>query len=188
VCLAQFSNPDAADIVAECVSGDDAQRKGAASVAEANLFHPDCVAYTHATLPVFFDDPVKEIRDEAAGCFRNAEGRDLETARPVIRAFLDSAAFGENVEDLMWPLEHSSADIPDEILLTCEAVINHMEALGDDPNQRLYGQADHVADFVIRAYRQTSAPAVRARCLDIVDRLLAQEVYGISKELEEFER
>lgn len=187
-CLAQFSNPDAADMVAECVAGDEAQRKGAARVAEANLFNPECAAYTHEALPVFFNDPVKAIRAEAAGCFRNAQGRDMEKAKSMIRAFLDSAAFGENVEDLMWPLEDSTADISEEVLLTCEAVLAHMESLGDDPAHRLYGQADKVAEFVLRAYRQTDAPAIRARCLNIVDRLLAQEVYGMSKELEEFER
>lgn len=188
VCLAQFSNPEAADMVAECVAGDEAQRRGAARVAKANLFNSECAAYTHATLPVFFNDRAKGIRDEAAGCFHKAEGRDLETAKHIIRAFLESAAFGENVEDLMWPLAHSTAYIAEEVLLTCEAVIAHMESLGDDPTHRLYGQADTVAELVLRAYRQTDVVAVRARCLNIVDRLLAQEVYGISKELEEFER
>lgn len=187
-CLAQFSNPEAADMVAECVAGDEAQRKGAAKVAKANLFNPKCAAYTHEALPVFFNDPVKAIRDEAAGCFRNAQGRDLGKAKPIIRAFLNSAAFGENVEDLMLPLEHSTADIAEEVLLTCETVIAHMESLGDNPAHRLYGQADKVAEFVLRAYRQTDDPTVRARCLDIVDRLLAQEVYGMSKELEQVER
>ena len=70
----------------------------------------------------------------------------------------------------------------------CMKPLLHMESIGDDPMQRLYGQADNVAELVLRAYRQTEDPAIRGRCLDIVDRLLAQEVYGMSKELEEFER
>lgn len=188
VCLAQFSNPEATGMVAECVTGDEAQRKGAAKVARANLFNPVCAAFTHENLPVFFNDPVREIRDDAARCFRNAEGRDLEMAKPIINAFLESDAFRDNVDDLMWPLERSTADIAEEILLTCEAVIANMESLGDVPLHRLYGHANSVAELVMRAYRQTNDASARARCLDIVDRLLAQEVYGISKELEEFER
>ncbi|UYG03002.1 hypothetical protein OCT51_17670 [Halomonas sp. LR3S48] len=188
VCLAQFSNPEAADMVAGCVTGDEAQRKGAVKVAEANLFNPVCAAFTHRELPVFFNDPVREIRDTAARCFRKAEGRDLEKAKPIIRTFLDSNAFRDNVDDLMWPLEHSTADIAEEILLTCEAVIANMESLGDDPVHRLYRHANSVAELVLRAYRQTNEAAVRTRCLNIIDLLLAQEVYGISKELEEFER
>lgn len=188
-CLAQFNNPDAADMVAECVSGDEAQRMGAAKVAEANLFNLKCAEYSNTTLPIFFNDPVKTIRDEAARCFHNAEGRDLENAKLIIRDFLDSIAFGENIEDLMWPLLHSTADIAEEVLLTCEAVIVRMESLGDDVTQhRLYSQADNVATLVLRTYRQTAAPAIRNRCLDIVDHLLAQEVYGMLKELDQFER
>ena len=188
VCLAQFSNPEAADMVAECVTGDEALRKGAAKVAEANLFNPVCAAFTHEKLPSFFNDPDREIRNAAARCFRKAKGRDLEKAKPIIRSFLESDAFRDNVDDLMWPLEYSTADIAEEVLLTCEAVIANMESLGDDPAHRLYGHANSVAELVMRAYRQTNDAAARTRCLDIVDRLLAQEVYGISKELEEFER
>lgn len=188
VCLAQFNNPDAASMAAECVGGDDAQRKGAAAVAAGNLFHSDCVAYTHATLPVFFNDPAKEVRDIAAQCFHDAKNRNLETARPIIKDFLTSAAFGENVEDLLWPMVQSTADIAEEALLTCEAVIGLMEALGGGTMQPLYVHANNIAELVLRVYRQTEEPSIRSRCLDIVDRLLAQEEYGMSKELEEFQR
>ena len=188
VCLAQFNNLDAADMVAECVAGDEAQRKGAARVAKANLFNPECATFTHDKLPIFFNDPTKVIRDEAAGCFHNSEGRDLEKVKPIIRAFLGSNAFDENVEDIVWPLTRSTADLAEEILLTCEAVIAHMESLDDNPVHRLHGQANNVAQLLLRAYRQTNDTAVRTRILDIIDRLLGQEVYGISKELDEFER
>lgn len=188
ICLAQFSNQDVTDMVTECITGDDDQRKGAVSVAAANLFSLECAEYTHTVLPIFFNDPVKKIRDEAAKCFRRAEGRDLENAKPIIRAFLESAAFGENVDDLMRPMENSTADIAEEILMTCEAVISHMETISEAPTYQLHGQADNIVELVLRAYRQTDVAEVRTRCLDIVDRLLAQEVYGIAKELVEFER
>jgi hypothetical protein len=175
-------------MVEECLGGDDAKRKGAATVAEANLFNAQCSAFSHATLPTFFDDPTKGIRDEAAACFRNAQGRDLETCKPVIRAFLKSRAFAENMDDLMWPLQHSTADISDEVFLACEAVIDVMANAGSDVAGRHHGQADTVAELVLRAYRQTTDAATRARCLDLVDSLLSLEVYGMSKELEEFER
>lgn len=187
-CLAQFTNQDASDLVQECLSGDDAKRKGAAKVAGANLFKPDCYVFAQGALPKLFNDPIKEIRDEAAACFRKAESRDLEKVKPVIRAFLQSAAFSENVDDLIWPIERSTADISDETLLTCEAIILLMESVGVDESHRFYAHVNKVAELVLRSYRQTADNAIRSRCLDIVDRLLAQEVYGISKGLEEFER
>lgn len=188
VCLAQFNNPAAKGMVTECLAGDDAKRKGVAIVAATNLFNHACSAFCHTTLPVFFDDPSKDIRDEAASCFRNAEGRELETCKPVLSAFLKSKAFAENVEDLMWPMKRSTADLAAEILLICEAIIGVMESTGAAVEHRLYGQADKVADLVLRAYRQTTDLTFRSRCLDLIDRLLSQEAYGISEELEKFER
>lgn len=174
--------------LAECITGDEAQRKGAAKVAKANLFNPACATFTHENLPAFFNDQAKEVRNEAASCFHNAKGRELEKAKPIIRAFLESDAFRDNINGFMWDLEQSTADMAEEILLTCEAAVANMESLGNDSQNRVYAHANTVAELVMRAYRQTNVAATRTRCLDIVDRLLAQEVYGISKELEEFER
>jgi len=187
-CLAQFATADAKDLVDECVTGDDAKRKGAAKVAACNLFKPECMAFAHATLPLFFNDEVKEVRDEAAACFREAEGRDFESAGPVIRAFLKSRAFNENMDDLFWPLKSSTADVAEEILLACETVVAHAEATPFDATNRFFFQMGSVAELVLRAYRISDDETVRNRCLDIVDRLIAVEAHGIDEELKEFER
>jgi hypothetical protein len=42
--------------------------------------------------------------------------------------------------------------------------------------------------LVLRTYRMSSDNKVRNRCLNIVDRLLAVEAYGIDEELKAFER
>lgn len=187
-CLAQFANGEAQDLVNECVCGDEAKRKGAAKVASSNLFVERCVPFAHATLPVLFDDAIKEIRDEAATCFRKAEGRDFESARDVIRAFLKSRALEENMDDLLWPLKRSTADVADEILLTCETVVGRVEVTPLDASNRFFVHMGSVAELVLRAYRMSSDDKVRNRCLNIVDRLLAVEAHGIDEELRQFER
>lgn len=187
-CLAQFATAEAKDLVDECVSGDDAKRKGAAKVAACNLFKSECMAFAHATLPLFFDDVVKEVRDEAAACFREAEGRDFESAGAVIRAFLKSRAFDENLDDLFWPLKSSTANVAEEILLACETVVAHAEATPFDAANRFSVHMGSIAELVLRAYRISDEDAVRNRCLDIVDRLLTVEAHGIDEELKEFER
>ena len=187
-CLAQFSNPGAKDLVDECLTGDEAKRKGAVRVAEANVFQSDCREFSHPALVRFFSDSVKEIRDEAATCFRLATGRQLETCRELIRSFLKSPAFVENVEKLTWPLEHSTADIGEEIVEACEAMVGVFERNSLDPTKRSFVEVETVSKLVLRAYRQSDDDVYRSRCLDLVDRLVALEVYGISKELEAFER
>ncbi len=105
-CLAQFRNPSAKELVHECLTGDQAKRKGAVRVAAANPCHPGCREFSHPMLVRFFRDPLEEIRNEAATCFRQTKGRQLETCREVIRSFLKSPAFSENLEELIRPLEH----------------------------------------------------------------------------------
>jgi len=187
-CLAQFKNPEAAEMVAECLEGDDAKRMGAAQVATANVFYTHCREFSHAALITLFDDPSKEIRDVVASCFRCAKGRDLDSCRDLIKAFVRSTAFAENVNDLTWAMEHSTADIGQEILLVCEALVDALGNRGDDPSYRLSGQVETVSELVLRAYRQTTEEEYRVRCLDLIDRLLSVAAYGIAEELEAFER
>jgi len=187
-CLAQFSNPSAGDMVEECLNGDDAKRKGAASVAQANAFNEDCREFCHSALIPFFDDPVKEVRDEAARCFLSAKGRGLEAGRELIRAFLHSTAFAENGELLLMTLKSSTADISDVVVEVCEAVLGVLEDGTSAPYGRLLFEAYNVAELVFRTYSQSEDPAYRRRCLDLVDGLLATQAYGIAKELEEYER
>ena len=188
VCLAQFSNPGAVDMVKECLNSDDAKRKGAASVAQANAFNEECREFCHPTLIRFFDDPAKEIREEAASCFLKAKGRDLETGRELIRAFLRSKAFAENGEVLVMSLKASTANISDVIIEVCEAVLGILNEEDSTLHERLFFEAHSVAELVFRAYGQSEDPSYRRRCLDLVDGLLATQAYGIAKELEEYER
>jgi hypothetical protein len=188
VCLAQFATADAKVMADECVFGDDAKREGASKVAACNLFDPKCMEFSHATLPAFFNDPVKEVRDEAAQCFRKAEDRDLESATDVIRVFLQSLAFKENIDDLLWPLKSSTADVAEEILLTCETVVEHAEKTFLDASDRFYIHMGSVAELLLRAYRTSDSEEIRNRCLDIIDRLLAVRVHDVEEELNKFER
>ena len=187
-CLAQFSNPSAGDMVEECLNGDDAKRKGAASVAQANAFNEDCREFCHSVLVPFFDDPVKEVRDEAARCFLSAKGRDLEASRELIRAFLHSTAFAENGELLLMTLKSSTADISDLVVEVCEAVLGVLEDEASAPYGRLFFEAKSIGELVLRAYSQSEDATYRRRCLDLVDRLLSTQAYGITKELEVYER
>jgi len=130
----------------------------------------------------------KEIRDEAAHCFWNAKGRQLETCRDLIAVFLHSRSFTESVENLTWALKRSTADIAQESLDVCEAIIAVLENKGTDMRSRLYMEADNAAELVLRAYRESTDADFRSRCLDLVDRLLSMQAYGITKELEAYER
>jgi hypothetical protein len=182
--LAQFSYPRE---IRKILAGDEAALEGAVKVAAANVLHVECHQFCNLALARFFNDPLKEIRDKAAGCFRAAKGRQLEGCTELIRAFLNSLAFEENLNDLIWPLKESTADISEVIVEVCEAVISTLYK-GIDPYTRFSSQVDNVVELVLRAYQNSDDERYRSRCLNLIDKLLARGVRRISRELREYER
>ena len=76
----------------------------------------------------------------------------------------------------------------DEILAVGDAVACALEAGMANSRGRLYLEGEIISDLVLRTYRQSNDPAFQSQCLDLIDRLIKVEAYGISKELEAFER
>jgi hypothetical protein len=187
-CLAQFSTPEATALAAACVTADEAQRKGAASVAQANVFTAKCRQFCEATLVSFFNDPSEDVRDAASRCFTRAKGQDLESAEDLIRAFLSSKSFPKHGEYLVMGLKDSTADLSAVIIEVCEAVLSALEDSSTVPYGRLYFEARDLADLVFRAYAQSDDQDYRSRCLDMIDGFVATQAYGVAKQLAEYER
>jgi len=187
-CLAQFSTPEATDLAVACVVGDEPQRKGAASVAQANVFTAKCRQFCEAALVSFFNDPSEDVRDAASRCFIRAKGQDLEGAQDLIRSFLASRSFPEHGEFLVMGLKASTADLSAVIIEVCEAVLSTLEDSSDIPYGRRYFEARDLADLVFRAYTQSDDPGYRARCLDMIDGFVAAQAYGVARQLAEYER
>jgi len=187
-CLAQFSAAEAVELAAGCVAGDEAQRKGAASVAQANVFTDKCREFCESALVSFFNDSSEDVRDSASRCFIRAKGQDLEGAQDLIRAFLDSRSFPDHGEFLVMGLKDSTADLSAVIIEVCEAVLSALEDSSDVPYGRLYFEARDLADLVFRAYTQSDDPGYRARCLDMIDGFVAAQAYGVARQLAEYER
>jgi len=188
VCLAQFSAAEAIELAADCVTGDEAQRNGAAIIAAANAFNPDCRKFCEYALASFFDDPSEDVRDSASRCFLRAKARDLEDSQALIRSFLSSKCFPKNGEFLIMGLKGSTADLSGVIVEVCEAVLVALEASPDKPFGRLYLAAKDLAELVFRAYAQSEDQDYRSRCLDMIDRFVAAQAYGVARQLVEYER
>ncbi len=168
--LAQFSYPRE---IRKILAGDEAALEGAVKVAAANVLHVECHQFCNLALTRFFNDPLKEIRDKAAGCFRVAKGRQLEGCTELIRAFLNSPAFEDNLNDLIWPLKESTADISEVIIEVCEVVISALDR-GIAPYSRFSSQVDNVVELILRAYQNSDDERYRSRCLYLIDKLLAR--------------
>ena len=187
-CLAALDLEEAAAIANLCLSGSEAQKVGAAQVMEANVSAATCRSYCEDALIKLFNDPYETVRAEAAQCFRRFEGSQLEGYDYLITQFVHSDAFASNYFPLLMALERTTAKLPCIALSACERFIDVAGMAASDISTRQAGDADMVIKLTLRVYQQSSDDTVRARSLDLIDKLMEHGTYGINDALEEFER
>ena len=179
---------EAAGIAALCLSGSEAQKVGAAEVMAANITTATCRSFCEDALITLFNDPSDNVRAEAARCFLRFEGHHLDGYDHLIAQFVCSDAFPKNYFPLLVALEQTTAKLPEITLAACERFIAIAGMAASDISARQAGDADTVAKLTLRIYQQSSDDAVRARSLDLIDRLMEHGAYGIDSALEQFAR
>ncbi len=148
-----------------------AARRGAA---EAFAEYPGASAEYLASS---FSDEDREVRKAAATAMLQLEDTTDFTAESLIESFLASAAFNESYDQLVGALPDLSQVGPELALRVCERAVELAGAeLGDIRTARgTMGQP--VMRVVMAVYRQGDT-AVRARCLDVIDRLSERDAHG----------
>ena len=187
-CLAALDLPGAAAIGNLCLSGSEAQRIGAAEVMATNVNIATCRSYCEDALIKLFDDPNENVRAEAARCFLRFEGMQIGEYVRLVTEFISSNAFQRNYYPLLRALEQTTTKLPEVMLLACERFIDVAGLAAADVSTREAGDASTVIKLTLRAYQQSSDEAIRARSLDLIDKLMEHGAYGINDALEEFER
>lgn len=95
-----------------CRTGSEIHRQGIAEML-VNLVqddHTDRPA-AEADLVRLFDDPSESVRAAAANVFRADGILQSDVGVRLASAFVRSAAFAENTEDLIWPVSHDAVDL-----------------------------------------------------------------------------
>ena len=187
-CLAVLDLEEAADIANLCLSGSKAQRLGAAEVMEANVSVATCRSYCEDALIKLFNDPYDSVRAEAARCFLNFKGDQLEEYGRLIDEFVSSEAFSKHYYPFLWALEQTTVKLPEATLSACERFVDIAGLAAADISTRESFDADTVIKLTLRTYQQSSEEAIRARSLDLIDKLMEQGAHGIGDALEDFER
>ena len=135
-----------------------------------------------------FSDSSDSVRAEAARCFLNFEGPQLEGYDDLITGFVCSGVSPHDYFPLLVALERTTAKLPEVTLLACESFIDVAGLATADISTREAGDANTVIKLTLRTYQQSSVETIRARCLDLIDKLMEHGAYGINDALEEFER
>ena len=187
-CLAALDLPEASTLADLCLSGSEPQRVGVAHVMAANIRVATCRSFCEDALVSLFNDPSEQVRSEAAKCFRRFEGDDLVGYEHLIAQFVRSDAFPKSRFSLLIALERTTAKLPEVTLSACERFIAIAGLAAGDISTGEAGDADMVIKLTLRTYQQSSDDSIRARSLDLIDKLMEFGAYGIHDALEEIDR
>ena len=187
-CVAALDLEEAAETARICLSGSEAQKIGAAQVMAANVRTATCRSFCEDALVSLFNDASDKVRAEAARCFLRFEGPQLEGYDSLISGLIHSGASSGDFFPLLVALERTTANLPEITLLVCEEFIEVAGLATADISTREAGDANKVIKLTLRTYQQSSDESVRARSLDLIDKLMEHGAYGIDDALAEFER
>lgn len=100
----------------------------------------------------------------------------LASLAPLFEAFIASPTFESNRRELMYLLKASGARLPDIVLLAFEKIL---------ASEAHTGWLD--TTLIYRLYEDSPDPAVRRRCLDLIDELLRRGDYSLQQTLRELD-
>ena len=98
----------------------------------------------------FFSDDNKQVREQAASCFRHLVGEDLSKFIDIIEAFIESPSFDTDVEDLIWVLHKTNAKLPELTYRICKKFVDSTILA---KNRNLSMEID-VSQLILRSYSQ----------------------------------
>ena len=155
-----------------------AARRGAADAFAAN------VADSLDDLPLLFNDDDQEVRQQAGRALWDLDEAPVDGTDALIDAFVSSAAFAEHMDMFINTLGRMSSTLPASTITVCERAVDIAGTdLGDIRTAHARVSSDLVT-VVLRLYRQGDKD-LRARCLDLIDRLTDLNAYDMERALDD---
>jgi hypothetical protein len=173
---------------AACFDNSIEQRKGFVQVLYPTVKIPEYQNACVHRLVDFFNDEDEKVRSLASKCFRTLETGQLESMQDIIKSFLESRAFQDNYDDIIYVLDEESLYLPDIAFEVCEKFIEIVGDEASDTRTSAAGTAHHVTDILLKVYSQTKDQTVKEKSLDIIDKLLEIGAYSMGDRIDRYER
>ncbi|WOF75182.1 hypothetical protein QMT40_002845 [Parvibaculaceae bacterium PLY_AMNH_Bact1] len=126
-----------------------------------------------------FDDEDEKVRAEAAEVFRNIKPDEFERYKNIAYWFLESKALGEGSWAFFDALEKAECKVDDIVIAAAEKLIDKNEregAIGGELSMDLH----QLQEILKKEYTSSeSNSCTRRHLLDLIDRMLRSEVYGV---------
>lgn len=175
---------DLPDMFNDVLASDDAaSRQGAADICATALVNASDITFADRGLSQFLNDPRDEVLQAAAKVAITLRDNRLSPFKDLLTTVISSAAFTHALPQLLITLERAPDRVDDLLLQTCRRFIEL-----DDSRSRWSGDAQHVGELLVRAYTQSLSIQRRTAVLDLIDDLLALDLYGIAEAVEAFSR
>jgi hypothetical protein len=183
------------DLLHECaLSGSADQRRGVAEVAAQSVvedrFVPGCIEL----LPLFFDDPDREVREAAATFLRHGGVLGNQATAALAADYVRTQAFRDDPTDLLEALRsHGGSLVPfaDLVFAVCEAFAGPLAGGTRDMREGLAHDITLVPPLLLRLYEQAEQAGQKGfqtRCLDSWDNLLQARVGGVRELMRSLDR
>ena len=183
-----YQHTDVEDLSEEALRGNASQRLGVAQVASANIGDTDYRSWAEQKLLLLFDDPDSKVRGKAVSCFQRLQEQPLESYANLIEKFCDSAAYQEGSFHLFSVLEESSHGLPGITYNVCKKFLDRFSDEARDIRTRRALDVTAVPKLVLRTYNQHQNGDLAPKCLDLIDQMCLERIYGIGEGLNEYER
>jgi len=175
-----------ADLASACQNGSIPERQGAAEVFSTWIVDSKFTAECSRLLPAYFSDNNVAVRRAAAAVFRDRATLTLAEMPAIANTFVESPAFLDEPGRLLFDLDqYPGSLIPyvDVADRACQAFATSLADASRDIRTSIAGDADHLAKVLLKLYDQAEGrDDVRARCLNMWDRLLEARV-GMAHEM-----
>ena len=166
-----------AGIVTDVCALPAAARRGAVEAFASN------VADSLEDLRSVFDDDDPEVQGNLDIAIRKLSDVPASELEELIDALIESSAFPQHMNSLMYALEQLPAEMPTNAITACERVVEITGAGLADPSTSSALAGIHLTTVVRRLYRQGDE-GTRVRCLDIIDRLAEFNLYDLETTLD----
>jgi hypothetical protein len=134
-----------------------------------------------------FDDDDEEVRKAAATVAGNLRGESLARYRALLAAFIASPAAHDPTQ-LLLTLEHAPEPEHDLTLQLAHRIVDKDARELGDIRTSAAGDARYLARLLLRSYSLVEDATLRAQLLDVIDRLLEINAYGIADAIDEIGR
>lgn len=173
ICMAAFRHKEAESDLSIVLGGDEVCRRAAAEIYGQNHHHPSILTNCENYLLPLLNDSSPGVRRAAEFWLDELKVVTAAGDWNFFRQYLESEAFAEEPGICLHELQEIPAVPPEVVLRLADRAIELSKQDAAAEPAKAYRFATYTPTLVVRLYHQTDDEALKSRCLDLLDAMLA---------------